>query len=433
MTENQNKDEILKLPSAIIKEYKDTVKYLSEEYFITIQRIESSEDKELIELFAEKKNSSEFNFYSKKIKYEEFKNLGKIFIFFDSIEEIYNFITSKFKEKKISIKEIIYENYLILTIKSEITELGKSLITDIKLSRKELDKNEIYNLYKIIKDQDDLIKELHKKIETLEEKINIKPNANVLVYKSIRVLQIYPHPDVSNQLKKWMEIDGYGKGIIYVDSVYIDVFNNDPSGWLKLGDNWNYDVIFFGASDANAGKNISLKAVNVTKEFIKSGRGCIMGHDTIGYKWGNDGFNMLREYFGLKIGKWDKSSHGDYPNQWGYTSSKINITKKELVTSYPWNLDRETINIKRTHTSSNSAFNENIYFELCEGNYDCGQELNELRKEGYFGTYYLSIKENCAMIQAGHSGEVTSDEKKIISNLIFYLYQKKNNIGNNNV
>ena len=61
-------------------------------------------------------------------------------------------------------------------------------------------------------------------------------------YKSVRevkCLQIYPVYEAANQLKVWMENNEYGKGIIKVDSVYIDTFNTNPYGYLKdSSGNW---------------------------------------------------------------------------------------------------------------------------------------------------------------------------------------------------
>ena len=62
----------------------------------------------------------------------------------------------------------------------------------------------------------------------------------------VRLLQIYPIDAAANQLKVWMENNGYGKGIIKVDSVYIDTFNANPYGYLKDSNgNWKYDVWFY--------------------------------------------------------------------------------------------------------------------------------------------------------------------------------------------
>ena len=47
--------------------------------------------------------------------------------------------------------------------------------------------------------------------------------------KNINVLQIYPIDNAKNQLKTWMETNGYGKGIIKVNSVSLGDFNANPN------------------------------------------------------------------------------------------------------------------------------------------------------------------------------------------------------------
>ena len=106
--------------------------------------------------------------------------------------------------------------------------------------------------------------------------------------ETVKVLQIYPASGASNQLKQWMETNGYGKGIIKVDSVYIDTFNSNPYAYLttdgsSVNENWKYDVIFFGTWDSNGSKGLNATSKNATEKFILSGRGCIFGHDTISW------------------------------------------------------------------------------------------------------------------------------------------------------
>jgi len=302
---------------------------------------------------------------------------------------------------------------------------NKPLIYDIKLLK------EKYN-------KDTLIIKLSEQIDKLEEeKIKLSERIDKLEeQRKIRILQVYPLVEASYQLWQWMEKEGYGKGKIHVDSVLFDDFNKNPDEWLKLGDKWNYDIIVFGMWDANGDKPLEDKAVNVTEMFIKDGGSCILCHDTIGYIWGNSGLNKLRDYFGLKIGKWGESPYGDYNQQWGYKSFKIKVTKTGKLTSYPWKIGEiETVlNVSETHTCSTAVPKDNVWFELCNGNYWDEKEPDALQKANYSDSFYLSIKDKCAMIQVGHSincnthsnnNVVTSDEKKIMANLIFYLYNLK--------
>ncbi len=253
--------------------------------------------------------------------------------------------------------------------------------------------------------------------------------------ESVKVLQIYPNASSANQLQQWMVNNGYGKGLIKVSAVSIDAYNSNPYAYLKSGNEWKYDVIFFGTWDCNGGKNLSQTAALATEAFIKSGRGCIMGHDTIGYTWTgsgikNTGFAYLRNYFGLKCGHWGNPVGADYNQQWGYISSQVHIVKKGLFTTYPWNIGEvgTVLNIPTAHTTDNAAKNENVWLEFHNGYYNAGQAPAALKNQGYSDTYYLSTQNNCAMIQTGHSsGAATVDEQKILANLIFYSVQLHSN------
>lgn len=69
---------------------------------------------------------------------------------------------------------------------------------------------------------------------------------NYTSVKEVKVLQVHPIEGAKNQLKTWMETNGYGKEIIKVDSVYIDEFNSNPEKCMKDDEgNWKYDELFF--------------------------------------------------------------------------------------------------------------------------------------------------------------------------------------------
>lgn len=153
----------------------------------------------------------------------------------------------------------------------------------------------------------------------------------------VNCLQIYPISTASNQLKNWMETNGYGKNIIKVDSVYIDDFNSNPNNYLKdVNGNYKYDVIFFGTWDSNNNKGLSVNASSATEAFIKSGRGCIFGHDTIAWTAINGGTEGYNTEFN-RLSKYVNITHNNY---WGNgindISSNVKITKKGLFTTYPW-------------------------------------------------------------------------------------------------
>lgn len=97
-------------------------------------------------------------------------------------------------------------------------------------------------------DQNNLIEKLYKRInelackkrnmngviETLSEKIDKLEKENKKLRK-IKVLQVYPKLEAAYQLKNWMEKwnDGYGKGMIQIECVILDIFNKNPYAWLK--------------------------------------------------------------------------------------------------------------------------------------------------------------------------------------------------------
>ena len=219
--------------------------------------------------------------------------------------------------------------------------------------------------------------------------------------KEVKVLQVYPIDSAKSQLKTWMETNGYGKGIVKVDSVYIDDFNGNPEKYMKNDEgNWKYDELFFGTWDGNGGKGLSAKSTTTTSQFIEAGGGCIFGHDTL-----NPGssFWKLKDYVNMS-----ECSSTVMP-----MASKVYISKKGLFTSYPWNIGAvgTELEIPAAHSQRTHQANGDIWLRFP------GFEENNTN-------FYLTSYNNCAMIQTGHSnGQATADEQKIIANLIFYCYQ----------
>ena len=86
--------------------------------------------------------------------------------------------------------------------------------------------------------------------------------------EEVRCLQI--NPSYSSSLKTWMETNGYRKGIIKVDSIYIGDYNSNPYAYLKdSSGHCNYDVIFYGALDINGGQDLSAVVADATKKLYK--------------------------------------------------------------------------------------------------------------------------------------------------------------------
>lgn len=231
----------------------------------------------------------------------------------------------------------------------------------------------------------------------------------------VKCLQIYPIADAASQLKTWMEINGYSKGIIKIDSVSIDAFNANPDAYLKDSNgNYKYDVVFFGTWDNNNGKDLSDIAATSTIAYIKTGRGCIIGHDTIihGSVHYKKNFCKLAPYLDITF----NTSKDGGTNITPY----VKIIKKGLMTNYPWEIGEigTILNIPPSHTKDHYVPMKNIWLQFCDSN---GTIVSNT---GLGNNFYITTKNNCAMIQTGHSkGQATADEQKILANLIFYCNQ----------
>ena len=221
----------------------------------------------------------------------------------------------------------------------------------------------------------------------------------------IRVLNVYPYQPF---LVEWMNdtvSDGEtpaGKGIFDIDPVHIATFNNDPATYLYNEDgSWKCDVIFFGTSDSNSNYDISQNAVIEVQKFIDSGRGVLFGHDTIG----ETGFNNFTEQAGLMIGAWNISR-----------TTSASVVKIGTLTNYPWVI-RGDLTIPNTHSTSQYIVDATEWITLNNYKY-------VYPDTGYKDGFYLCTKDNIGMIQTGDStGQATDDERKVIANTLFYLYQ----------
>ena len=217
----------------------------------------------------------------------------------------------------------------------------------------------------------------------------------------------------SGSLKKWMEeansadSQGYGRGLIEVTPVTFDVFNSNPTKYLNKNSNgdYNQDVILFGTWDANDGKDLNTASLNVVEQFIKAKKGAIFGHDTLaaitGDRANHPNLATLAKYVNITL-KTTWNSNQD---------TKVRIVKDSVFTKYPWNIGGAgtILNIPTAHNLGQIA-NGDILMKF----------NNDILKGNE--NFYLTVNNNCAMIQTGHSNcEATSDEQKILANLIFYL------------
>ncbi len=227
----------------------------------------------------------------------------------------------------------------------------------------------------------------------------------------------------SASLKMWMETPneydskGYGKGLISVDIVSISDFNANPDVYLKNADGtYKYDVLYFGAWDAFASQDLTTAAESKTDAFIKTGRGVLFGHDTM---VDNDQISMpnffkLAHYCDIQT----------IPHYTVLGSSQIKVTKKGLLTDYPWKIgDVGTVlNVPMSH-SNQLAFGDVWMTYQPPYTYSGSAEATGQNGQGT-NTFYLTSWSNCAMIQTGHSnGEATPDEQRVTANTLFYLAQ----------
>ena len=223
---------------------------------------------------------------------------------------------------------------------------------------------------------------------------------------NVKVLNIYPSK--GNNLKGWMEnansesANGYGKGLISVDGVDIEAFNSNPTGNLKDSNgNWKYDVIMFGCWDNNNYKDLTANSASFVETFIKDGRGVLFGHDTIDCDQKNTYFNTLGSYVNI-----------NYVGGLVGNVSSISISKKGLLTNYPWNIGDvgKTLDVPVSHSWGQEAHG------------DIWMKYNV--SDSTLSNFYLTTWNNCAMIQTGHSnGAATPDEQKLLANTLFYLAQ----------
>lgn len=248
--------------------------------------------------------------------------------------------------------------------------------------------------------------------------VNDSEFQTIPVKDHLKVLNVYPYIPI---LQDWM--NNYGQGKISVDSVPIDTFNRNPSII------WNYDVAVFGFADSNNGKDINIQAKNELTNYIESGRGVLFGHDTIRV-FALPNFTSLDTFINMQ--SFDSSSGIPWFN--GYMNdgvagnnrsghSLVRITKKGLLTNYPWRIgDVGTdLVVPYTHDVYQVA-NGDIWMKFVDPN-DPNMTNN--------ANFYLTTWNNTAMIQTGHSiypgvpssQYATEDEQKLIANTIFYLGQ----------
>jgi len=231
--------------------------------------------------------------------------------------------------------------------------------------------------------------------------------------ESIDVLNVYPQ---SPYLVEWMnntinntELPA-GKGIFNIDSVHIPSFTSDPYHYL-IDENgaWKYDVIFFGSSDSNSGYDLNELSSEALQKYIDSGRGVLFGHDTIcGSSLDRRYFNNFAEQAGLIVKR-------PNPEVW-YRTTSVSVVKIGTLTNYPWTI-RGDLTVPNTHSTGQYLLDATEWITL-----NATKRVDE--ETGAIDNFYLCTKNNIGMIQTGDStGQASDDERKILANTLFYLYQ----------
>ena len=247
--------------------------------------------------------------------------------------------------------------------------------------------------------------------------------------KSIKVLNVYPDIEGSDNLKTWMEDNGFGTVNDYtmsVDKIGLNTFNTDYNNWLKdENGNYQYDVVYFGGWDSNHDEDLSEDAEAAVKKFIDYGGGCLLGHDTVDGSTDRHFIPLAKEYLNMVLDK----EFGFYGDKDG--TSTLAIAKKGMLTDYPHDLGG--VGTKLTVPASHSTYQfatSDIWMKYLTDSFYTPKtpEITTLDDNGteYGGTnnFYLTTKNNVAMIQTGHSnGEASDDEKSILANTLFYLAQ----------
>lgn len=230
----------------------------------------------------------------------------------------------------------------------------------------------------------------------------------------------------SASLEKWMEepnsenAKGYGKGLIDVESVDYDTFNQNPAAYLnKSNDEWNYDAVFFGTWDANAYQpDFSDVGYNLVSSFVSDGHGLLVGHDVIRFNYSLGGFDRLKNL--LNVQTFGDIGTTPIQTSWSTSGKVVKLSKSGVMTKYPWDIGEigSKLSIPATHTLSQVTYGD-VWI-------DFANEPSKTDKSGKGeANFYLTTWNNTGMIQTGHSnGEATPDEQKILANTLFYLSQK---------
>ena len=248
----------------------------------------------------------------------------------------------------------------------------------------------------------------------------------------------------SARLKRWMEepnnedLKGYGKGVIEVIPISMNSFNSFPDKYLFKEDNKYYteyngekvdiDVIMFGSWDdaLKNGYNLTDYIIKKIKEYISDNGSVIFGHDTISYR-GN--FNAFSDELKIVTQSPVTSDNG---KDITFGGEHIQIVKSASFLEYPWLISSDVLEIPPSHTSFQMVDKSDVFINFVESDngYTPWGIEQLIEYDDKTNNHYLTIRNNLAMIQTGHSkGQATVDEQKILANTIFYMSQVSSTEG----
>ena len=111
-----------------------------------------------------------------------------------------------------------------------------------------------------------------------------------------------------------------------------------------------------GTWDANGWNTLNDNSVNRISRYIDSGKGILIGHDTIGANFGTRyGLGRIANKFNIILGVMGASQENGYDinYQWGYLSDKVKVSKKGFLTQFPWSLGPVRNNFKYSTNTYN--------------------------------------------------------------------------------
>lgn len=211
-----------------------------------------------------------------------------------------------------------------------------------------------------------------------------------------------------NESGNYEYVEGTTPLITVEEEITVDEFNKLCEGYgnsdfknpLKDENNdYKFDVIYEGAWDCNKWKDLTESASSVIRNYIKSGRGYLSGHDTL---WGDKmpvREEMLKNMCMLKDGE----------ANYGYNEVKCN--NAGCLLNYPWSINSTadincgeninndfTLNVPFSHTTGVLSKGD-VWLKYVKNSMNDNKEIKE---DGYTNNFYLVTYNNVAQIQTGH-------------------------------